>query len=180
MPPDARPVAIAPYDPDWSARFEAESDLIRLTIGETVEQIHHMGSTSVPGLSAKPVIDIFLRVHTLADLDLKTGLLQVIGYVPYGENGLAGRRFFAKGGTKRSHHVHAYAMANKEPLRHLAFRDYLRLNTPIAQAYAALKKRCAAAHAFDMPGYCDCKESFILEHQSRAMAWFAHQGVDYG
>lgn len=180
MPPDARPVVIVPYDPEWPARFEAEAHLIRRTVGETIGQIHHMGSTSIPGLPSKPIIDIFLRVHTLAAFDLETRALEAIGYVPYGENGLAGRRFFAKGGQERSHHVHAYAMANQEPLRHLAFRDYLRLNAPIAQAYGALKRRCAVAHPFDMPGYCDCKERFILEHQSHAMAWFAHHGVDYG
>ncbi len=177
MQPPQRSVVVAPYDPDWPSLFAAEARAIRTALGDVVAEVHHMGSTAVEGLAAKPVIDVFLQVHRLDGLDARASALEAIGYTPYGEYGLPGRRYFPKGGTVRTHHLHAYAVHNPEPLRHLVFRDYLRAHGPIREAYAALKLRCAAENQANMEGYCDCKNDFIVHHEARALAWAAGRGI---
>jgi len=169
-----------PYDPAWATLFEAEADAIRGALGDIVAEVHHMGSTSVADLPAKPIIDIFLQVHHLEGLDERTPALEALGYTPYGEFGLSGRRYFPKGGEARTHHLHAYAVDNAEPLRHLFFRDYLRTHAPVARAYAALKGRCAAENRLNMEGYCDCKNAFIIHHEALAIAWATGRGLTQG
>ena len=159
-----RTITVVPYDDKWPEMFEAERLLIKTLLGEVAKEIHHIGSTSVPGLSAKPVIDILLEVSDINELDRYNCAMAHAGYVARGENGIPGRRYFIKGGEQRSHQVHAFAGGDKQVLRHLVFRDYLRENTNIAGKYAELKHSAALLSRNDAYRYSALKANFIVHH----------------
>jgi len=150
--------------------FEAESLLIKTLLGGVAKDIHHIGSTSVPGLSAKPIIDILLEVSDINELDRYNSAMAHAGYVIRGENGISGRRYFIKGGDQRSHQVHAFASGDIQVLRHLVFRNYLRENTHIAEMYAELKHSAARLSRNDAHRYSAHKANFIAHHLRLAQA----------
>jgi GrpB-like predicted nucleotidyltransferase (UPF0157 family) len=104
-------------------------------------KIHHVGSTAVPGLAAKPIIDILIEVTGLEALDALHEDMKVIGYKPKGEFGIPGRRYYQKGGKQRTHQIHAFVTGDFNVTRHIAFRDYLRANSDVAREYGEVKKR---------------------------------------
>lgn len=165
-----RTVIVVPYDDKWPEMFEAERLLIKTLLGGVAKDIHHIGSTSVPGLSAKPIIDILLEVSDINELDRVNCVMAHAGYVIRGENGISGRRYFIKGGEQRSHQVHAFASGDMQVLRHLVFRDYLRKNTPIAGMYAELKHSVALLSRNDAHRYNALKANFIAHHLRLAQA----------
>ncbi|WP_315312328.1 GrpB family protein [Pantoea vagans] len=165
-----RTVIVVPYDDKWPEMFEAESLLIKTLLDGVAKDIHHIGSTSVPGLSAKPIIDILLEVSDINELDRYNCVMAHAGYVIRGENGISGRRYFIKGGEQRSHQVHAFASGDIQVLRHLIFRDYLRKNTPIAEMYAELKHSAALLSRNDAHRYSALKANFIAHHLRLAHA----------
>lgn len=164
-----REIVVVPYDEKWPELFNAESFLIKRLLGEVAKDIHHIGSTSVPGLSAKPVIDILLEVSDINELDQCTPAMVNAGYVARGENGIAGRRYFIKEGNQRSHQVHAFSVGDRQVLRHLAFRDYLRKHTDIAMAYAEVKRTAQLLYKNDAQGYSAFKTPFIEHHLQLAL-----------
>lgn len=173
VPRGIRFVEVAPYDPAWPARFEAEAATIRAALGDTLIGIEHIGSTSVPGLAAKPIIDLLPLVRDTSDLDGKIGAMAAIGYLPRGEFGLPGRRYFIKGTAHtRSVHAHAYQADHPEVERHLAFRDYLRTHAEARAAYAALKIDLAQRHPTDIVAYMEGKDSLIKRLEAQALAWY--------
>lgn len=159
-----RTIIVVPYDDKWPEMFEAESLLIKTLLGGVAKSIHHIGSTSVSGLSAKPVIDILLEVSDINELDTYNYAMTCAGYVARGENGISGRRYFIKGGDHRSHQVHAFAVGNMQVLRHLAFRDYLRQNKDIAGEYAEIKHSAVLLSKNDVHRYSALKANFIEQH----------------
>lgn len=104
--------------------FKEEAAKLQTIFGNEIVDIHHIGSTSVPGLKAKPIIDIMPVVRDINTVDNYNIYMQEIGYEPKGENGIPKRRYFQKGGENRTHHVHIYQTGSYEIKRHLAFRDY--------------------------------------------------------
>lgn len=165
-----RKFIVVPYNDKWPEMFEAESLLIKTLLGGMAKDVHHIGSTSVPGLSAKPVIDILLEVSDFNELDKYHSVMAHAGYVARGENGIEGRRYFIKGGDQRSHQVHAFAVGDMQVLRHLAFRDYLRRNKDIAEEYAGIKHAAALLSRNDAHRYSALKGKFIERHQQLALA----------
>jgi len=153
-------VTIAPYDPAWPLRFEEEKKNIEAALGDRVTAIHHIGSTAIPGLPAKPVIDIMLVVRMLDDAIDCIGPLSDLGYafIDYPQN--TDRRFFRKG-QPRTHHVHIIAAGNAELIDHLAFRDALRADPQLRDQYAALKFDLAERHRNDRAQYSDSKTEFV-------------------
>ncbi|VGH57106.1 putative dehydrogenase [Klebsiella pneumoniae] len=115
-----RILTVVDYDEMWPALFENERTLLQMTLGKVISRIHHIGSTSVPGLSAKPVIDILIEVANLEELDSLNQAMEGIGYTVRGENGILNRRYFTKGGNQRSHHIHAFATGDAQIIKHLA------------------------------------------------------------
>ena len=168
MPREMRPV---PYDSHWPVRFEEEATALRGVLDDLVMGIHHIGSTSVPGLEAKPIIDICIEVRDLDALDARDEALRALGYVPRGEFGIPGRRYYPKGGEDRTHHVHAYVAGSPLVVKHLVFRDYLRTHTPAARAYEAIKREASAKHLHDSERYTAYKHAFIAETLLDAEAW---------
>ena len=137
---EMRKVEVSPYNNRWLSMFDEEANILREIFGSQIVEIHHIGSTSVKGLNAKPVIDIMPVVKNIHKVDFFNEEMKKSGYEPMGDNGLAGRRFFHKGGNNRSHHVHVYQLGNPEIDRHLAFRDYLREHPIVATQYGDLKE----------------------------------------
>ncbi len=164
-----RKLEVVEYNPEWPRRFEAERALLSGVLGTVAVEIHHVGSTAVPGLAAKPIIDMVVEVTDLAALDALNADLERIGYEAKSEFGIAGRRYFRKGGDQRTHHVHAFVRGDLNIARHLAFRDYLRAHPGIRQEYGALKKSLAAQCAHDSDRYCAGKEAWILCVEALAM-----------
>ncbi len=170
-------VVVTEYDPDWPARFEAEAEGLARVFGPQAIGIMHIGSTSVPGLAAKPVIDIMPVVRDITAVDSLNAAMERLGYEAMGEYGIAGRRYFRKGATARRYHVHVYEAGSAEALRHLAFRDFLRAHGDIARRYGALKAELAACFSGDIEAYMDGKDPFIKKTERDAIAWWARVPV---
>ena len=169
-------IVISPYDPAWPERFSLEALLLRETLSEWAVRIDHVGSTSVPGLDAKPVIDIQISVTSLEPVDRLRGALALAGYTYVQDPDLDFDRiypFFRKPAHwPSSHHVHACRAGSEEERRHLAFRDYLRDHSEIAADYVALKRRLAALHVGTTPesreSYAMAKSAFVAAVTKRA------------
>ena len=108
----AREVIVMPYDSAWDRMAAAEAGMIRSALGGVLLAVMHIGSTSVPGLCAKPILDFLGIVPDLFGLDARAEALEKLGYTGMGENGLPGRRFFKKGEAPRTHHLHFYQAGN--------------------------------------------------------------------
>lgn len=140
-----RKVTLVAYDEQWPDLFETESSMLQITIGKVISRIHHIGSTSVPGLAAKPVIDILMEVVSLNELDNLNAAMERAGYTARGENGIQNRRYFTKGEDQRSHQVHAFALGDAQIVKHLAFRDYLIKKQESSRTVCRDKTCCVAS-----------------------------------
>jgi GrpB-like predicted nucleotidyltransferase (UPF0157 family) len=168
-------VRVVPHDPTWKHAFEVESARIVQALGEPVVGVHHIGSTAIPGIVAKPIIDMLLEVERIERLDEQVGQLQALGYQALGEFGIPGRRYFRKddaNGT-RTHQAHAFRAGSPEVSRHLAFRAYTVAHLDQAAAYGALKARLALQHPDDIEAYMDGKDPFIKHAERDALVWWA-------
>jgi GrpB-like predicted nucleotidyltransferase (UPF0157 family) len=157
----AEPVIIAPYDPTWPRIFEALRLRIEAALGPVAQAVEHVGSTAVPGLAAKPVIDIDVVIGCDSALPAAIERLAAIGYAHQGEKGIAGRHAFAAPPDLPRHHLYVCAETTPELRRHLAFRDRLRADADLAAAYGALKQGLAARYGADREGYTEAKTAFI-------------------
>lgn len=164
-------VVVVEYDPRWPALFEEERARLLSLLSPWVDSIEHVGSTSVPGLAAKPILDIMVGLRTLEDAQHCIPRLESIGYeyVPRHEAALPERRFFHKGATRRArtHHLHMVETASRFWHRHLLFRDRLRANAELARRYDELKRQLAARFPFDRDAYTNAKAPFIEEVLSK-------------
>jgi GrpB-like predicted nucleotidyltransferase (UPF0157 family) len=166
---DEEPVRIESYDPSWPARFEEERRALEKTLGNSITGgVHHVGSTSVPGLDAKPVIDILVGVDDLESLRNFIEPLGGLGYMyaPYRPDEM---HWFCKPDpAHRTHHLHLVPTDSPRFNGELAFRDYLRIHREVAKEYAALKRRLAAEFEHDREAYTEAKADFIQEVLDRA------------
>jgi GrpB-like predicted nucleotidyltransferase (UPF0157 family) len=153
-------VEVAPYDPAWPAAYQAEEACLRAALGDRVLAIHHIGSTAVPGLDAKPIIDILVTVRRLEEAVACIAPLRKLGYafVDYPQN--RDRRFFRKG-KPRSHHLHIVEQDSSDLADKLAFRDALRADAELRQAYADLKAQLATRYKDDRATYSERKTAFV-------------------
>lgn len=166
-------VVVTDYQEKWNQMFKRESQKIKDIFGNELIDIHHIGSTSVQGLKAKPVIDLMPIVKKIESVDLFNDQMEDLGYEPLGELGIIGRRYFRKGGNNRTHHVHVFQFDNIEDInRHLAFRDYLRAHFEEAKLYGDLKKNLAEQFPTDIASYMDGKDAFIKELEKKALSWY--------
>jgi GrpB-like predicted nucleotidyltransferase (UPF0157 family) len=163
-------VEVVDYNPAWSKRFLEEAAQIRQVLGRELVAIYHMGSTSVPGIKAKPIIDILVEVQDIEKLDGLNDHLVRLGYEAKGEFGIIGRRFFIKNdGAVRTHHLHVFQSGHSEISRVLTFRDYLCSHPEEAQAYGQLKEALAQQYPSDRESYTEGKTDFIRELDRKAM-----------
>lgn len=170
----AQHITVVGYRRQWPDDFAAEAARIQDILGKNCTSVHHIGSTAVPELSAKPVIDIMPVVKDLQAVDKAAAAFEAIGYEYLGEFGIPGRRYLRKGGDERTHQIHIFAESSKADIqRHLAVRDYLRSHRDAAEAYGRLKTELAKKFPFDIEGYCDGKDEFVKRLEERALAWSA-------
>jgi len=165
-------ITLTDYSPDWPRRFE----IVRLQLLQQISlpvTIEHIGSTAVPGLCAKPIIDIMIGVPALERIDEAVPEIEALGYeyLSIFEDQMPYRRFFRKWkGDIRTHHIHMVEAKSTFWNRHLLFRDYLRAHQEIAAQYATLKRDLATREWEDMNEYADAKTAFIRNVEACAAA----------
>ncbi|QYR19670.1 GrpB family protein [Paenibacillus sp. sptzw28] len=154
-------IKLADYSPAWPKLFESERELIAGAVHGRVLDIQHIGSTSVPGMAAKPIIDIGVAVEQFELAAALVPALEAVGYVYRGENGCPRRHYFVKGAPLRTHHLHMLEIESADWRNHLAFRRLMRTEPEAAQAYMRLKRELAVLHETDRNAYQEGKSGFI-------------------
>jgi GrpB-like predicted nucleotidyltransferase (UPF0157 family) len=175
--PIVRKVEVVPHNLQWQEAFEIESTRIQAALGDNVVAIHHIGSTAIPGIYAKPIIDLLVEVKEITAVDGRNSAMELLGYEAMGEFGISNRRFFRKDNAEgiRTHHVHSFPVNSEQVQRHLAFRDYMSAHPEEAHAYSELKRRLAIEYPTNIDGYMDGKDEFIQEIDRKAAQWLPDQ-----
>ena len=153
-------IELFPHDERWHQLFAAEKARLVKAIGKSILLIEHIGSTSICGIKAKPILDIAVAVEKYADGENCVEPLERLGYEYRGENGIAGRHYFVKG-EPRTHHLHLLELSSASWKNHLLFRDFLRQNQTAAQEYENLKTDLAEKNAAHREAYLIGKAEFI-------------------
>ncbi|WP_456274151.1 GrpB family protein [Bacillus sp. AK031] len=168
-----RKVEVTPYNPLWKEQFLHEKKRLNKVFQRDNAIIHHIGSTSVEGLAAKPIIDFLIEVPDISTADERTPELETLGYEAKGENGIPNRRYFFMENEQgiRLFHVHIFPSGSEEVMRHLVFRDYLRTFKDEAEKYGRIKSDLAAKHPTNINAYIEGKNNFVQEMEKRAMEW---------
>jgi GrpB-like predicted nucleotidyltransferase (UPF0157 family) len=174
--PEAFRVELVPHSPRWAEMAREETQRLKSALGDTLVIVHHIGSTAISGIRAKPVVDLIPIVRDLASLDAKESAVRALGYKWFGAFGLPGRRYCylpgAEPGT-RLFQLHCYADGDSSVARHLAFRDYLRTHPFLAKEYEFEKIRAASVVSDDVNAYNDEKDAWIKRVEKDALAWYA-------
>lgn len=170
-------VEVVPYNEDWPRKYALEANVIRNIVLDELITITHVGSTAVPGLVAKPIIDILIIVEDINELDQLDPLFKKEDYECCGEDGISGRRFYYK--SDGSIHVHAFDERSHDKIELLiSFYDYLKDNPDIAREYGELKLSLAKKYPDNIKKYKKGKEAFTKEIQTRALKWYRHKDVE--
>lgn len=167
-----RMIELEPYNRNWASLFQKESNQLERLLPGQIIAVHHVGSTAIKDIYAKPTIDVLPVVQQIELIDGFQETLRSSGYLPLGENGIPGRRYFIKG-TPEKHlvHVHMFQGGHPEIERHLLFVDYLNAHPHDAAAYSRLKQELAVQYRQDPQGYSQAKTEFIQSIDRKARAW---------
>ncbi len=162
-----------PHDPAWADDFLTARKTVSNILGKHAVGIHHIGSTAIPAILAKPVIDILIEATSLEALERKAAAFRQAGFIGKGEKGIEGRRYFMKDNEEgvRSHHIHAFERGSPHIERHLAFRDYLLAHPDVARAYSQVKEHILADWR-GIDDYIARKASFVVETERAALEWY--------
>lgn len=155
--------------------FEREAEHIKSILKDELVQIYHIGSTSIPNMWAKPIIDMLVEVKDINKIDQLNDQLFEFGYEPKGEYGIPNRRYFPKGGDNRAHHLHMFPKGDENVNRHLAFRDFLRHHDEEARKYIELKKHLARKYHNSPKEYVAGKNNLIQDLEKKALLWFSYK-----
>ncbi|MFO7680405.1 MAG: bifunctional GrpB family protein/GNAT family N-acetyltransferase [Chloroflexota bacterium] len=167
-----RQVILSPHNPAWKQAFRAEMAHLTPIFGDNLVDIHHIGSTAVSGIKAKPTIDMLPIVWDIQQVDNLKEAMAAAGYIHRGEHGVPGRRYFRKGSdAEHTHHIHTFQVGSPEIARHLLFRDYLRTRSTKARDYDRLKTQLAQVYQDDPAAYTHAKTEFILAIEREAFTW---------
>lgn len=167
-----RKVEIHPYDESWIRAYSKEAEFIREIFGGDLLNIYHIGSTSIPGMAAKPIIDMLVEVQEISRVDSFNSEMKKLGYIPRGENGISNRKYFVKEEDgERTHHVHIYQTGAEQILRHLAFRDYMIENQFDAEKYKDRKIELSYKYPGNTKLYQQAKSSLIFDLTEKALVW---------
>jgi GrpB-like predicted nucleotidyltransferase (UPF0157 family) len=172
MPPPI-PVVLVKYDPAWPKRAEFLSGKLQ-PLGPLLISVHHIGSTAVPGLCAKPIIDLMPVVSSEDALDRIRGQVEDLGFQWHGDLGIPGRRYCTLTNDKgiRIAQLHFFSDGSPHIQRHLAFRDYLRAHQSSVADYEKEKKRARDLHPNDSHAYSDEKAPWVKSTEAKALRWF--------
>lgn len=173
MPPPIR-VEIVPYSVAWAELAWQEIEQLTHALKPLFCEIHHIGSTAVPGLAAKPVIDLMPVFAEVALVDQNLSVLERLGYCCWGELGISGRRYFTKDleTGERVVQLHCFQLGSSHIERHSAFRDYLTAHPAVALAYEQEKLRCAELFPNNSHSYSGCKADWIIGAEGDALRWY--------
>ena len=177
--PERREVELVPHNPEWS--HQADEEAMRILAGLTIPiiGIYHIGSTSVPGIKAKPILDFVMEVEKLEDVIQAMPEFEEIGYLSKGEYGIPGRQFFTRDTDgERTHHLHVFQKGHPDIERHNVFRDFLRANPGAAREYEMLKEKLAKRFPKRSDNYTEAKSDFILSMDEVARYWLEQN--EYG
>lgn len=155
------PIVVVEYDPQWPSEFARLRDRAQAAVGEVARSIEHVGSTAVPGLAAKPVIDLVVVVESEDDVPEAIRRLEAVGYIARGDLGVPGREAFSWPEGEARHHLYVSPETSGELRAQLRFRNRLRTDPVLAREYEALKRDLAERYRDDRPGYTDAKTDFI-------------------
>ncbi len=165
------PVSIVDYDDSWAAVFKELNLILQKNLGEYAISIEHIGSTSVPGLAAKPILDIDVVIESMDDFPAIVSILSKLGYIYEGDLGIKGREAFARESaevprneqTKHwlDHHLYVCPKDSEQLAKHIAFRDFLRQSPKIVQQYADIKRELAERFSNKRTAYSNGKTEFI-------------------
>ena len=175
------PISLEPYDDTWPSRFNSErAELARTLAPWLAGPIEHIGSTAIPGLLAKPVIDIMAAVADLDSSVAARAAVATLGYVYFPYRPDVMHWFCKPSPARRTHHLHLVPLGSRLWIDRIAFRDYLRSHPGAAAEYAALKKQLAVQFEFDREAYTDGKGAFVAEILARARSETGHTSFNAG
>ena len=157
-----RTITVVDYDASWPARFASLRATVEPAVADLAVAIEHVGSTAVPGLAAKPIIDLDVVVRSRMDVPIAVGRLTALGYDHLGDLGIAGREAFRPPDAMPTHNLYVCRHDSPSLANHLALRDHLRRDAALARAYGDLKKRLARAFPHDVDAYGAAKTDFIV------------------
>ena len=155
-------IELAPASSEWGRLYEEEAARIRSALGELILDIQHVGSTAIPGIAAKPILDIDVGVPSFEEGERAIEPLEAQGYTYRGEHGIPGRHYFVKG-NPRTHHLHMYGIDHALFGEQAAFRDALRADPVLAREYERLKQDLARRFRTDRVAYTDGKTKFVYD-----------------
>lgn len=166
-------VLVTPHDPAWAGAFDSASALVMSALGSNAIEAHHIGSTAIPNILAKPIIDMMIAVADIDTVDTSNQAMANLGYEAKGEFGIPTRRYFRKddGQGKRTHQTHVFPYTSDQIERHLAFRDFMIAHPKWATQYSELKRDLAEKHPHSMADYIAGKDSFIKHADAMAEIW---------
>lgn len=157
-------VKLSKYNPKWKTLFEEESNKLLAVASDYFEDVEHIGSTAIPDIVSKPIIDILASINSLSNISRIIEPLKKLDYIHRGEQGIPGRHLFVKGGEEfRTHHLHVVEKNHHEWTKHILFRDYLRANPKDAEEYSTLKQVLLKKFELDREKYTTGKSEFIEE-----------------
>ena len=169
--PKTRTIQVIDYDPQWAIAFNELKQVLWNKLDCLVQNIEHVGSTSIPGLAAKPIIDIDIIIESDRVLPTVISYLQELGYLYEGDLGIKGREAFARksnnvpydgtGKIWQNHHLYVCPQDSEALVRHLTFRDYLRSHSEERMAYGELKRQLAQKFPYDLDAYLEGKSPFV-------------------
>lgn len=179
----SEPIVIVPYEAGWPALFREFAEPLRAALADVAVRIDHIGSTAVPGLAAKPVIDIQISVRGFEPLAAFRDPIVALGYVFHADNPERTKRYFREAPGSQRTHIHVRRAGSWNEQFALLFRDYLRAHPAVAADYAALKSRLALEHTLggsDRHAYVEAKQPFIWAAMARADEWAQMTGWEPG
>lgn len=153
-------VRLTTYTTEWARLFQEEKSRLLTTLGEDILDIQHVGSTSLPGMTAKPIIDIAIAVKNFEEARVCIKPIEQLGYEYKGEFGIPRRHYFVKG-NPRTHHIHMNEISSRDWEDQITFRNYLIRHQEMAKEYAELKLELAQRYPTDRQAYTDGKTSFV-------------------
>jgi GrpB-like predicted nucleotidyltransferase (UPF0157 family) len=166
------PIVVVPYDPKWPGEYEALAAVLWTAVKDVALSIEHVGSTSVPGLAAKPILDVDIVLRDAGDLPAVAERLEALGYVHNGDQGCPGRTAFkypdssvprdGSGRVWMTHHLYVCQKDNVYYVRHVGFRDYLRAHPETVAEYGRIKLELAEQFRNDRDGYTEAKTDFVM------------------
>lgn len=173
-------VLIDDYDPAWVGEFQGVGSSLRKALGDVACRIDHIGSTSVAGLAAKPIIDVQVSVRSLEPISAYLPQLEALGYVWRENNPEKTKRYFRETPGRRRTHIHVRKQGSWHEQYALLFRDYLRLHIEDQRTYETVKRQLAARHLNNRHAYTDAKRDIFWEIIRRADLWAAETGWEPG